>query len=196
MRKSKKTLKGFLDDVLNDMGDGKPRGIHKEVFESTDIHCVSRAISFMQVSPGNRYLCVGKSMGGVRVWWMLTKFWSNIKHMMGVVDTGGRRPKLSVVLIDPHGNQSGDGSVGSYGVSLSELWYSAGWSMSDVRFSVVYQRNKYPKGAKLQVPSGVENVTNVRLGSGANHWNVTEIDSETGRIVANLIQDEIRWVEG
>jgi len=105
-----------------------------------------------------------------------------------------RKGKIGVVLIDPHGAQFGDGSIGSYGVRLKELPVDARWARDDLGLHCVYQRNVYPRGARLGFPVGVDNATNTKLGPEADHWRVTDMATDTGLEVAVIIQDMIRWL--
>jgi len=78
---------------------------------------------------------IGKSLGGVRVWWMLTKYKEYFKTRN--VRTG---------LIDAHGGQPGDDKACIYGRSK---WNNleGPYGVVDKGFCV-FQRDEWPRGAK------------------------------------------------
>jgi len=188
MRKSSKTLSGFMDDVLAAMPD-VPKNINKQIISSLSDKCVEDSLRFLYAFPDTRILLVGKSMGAVKTWWLLTKYWTNVLQRISV-----RGARLGVVLIDPHGWCDGDGRVGSYGVRLKNLGFEDGWARDNMRIACLRQRNKYPKGAGLAVPRGVTNAKNVKLKGDADHWKVTNINTDAGRRVSFEIQSTIRWL--
>lgn len=190
MRRGKKTLHGFVTDVLNDMGDEKPDEIYRKNIFSSNSECVEEIIRFIQTNPGNEILLVGKSLGAVRTWWALNKYWTSFERRLKV----GRDVKLGVALIDPHGWQYGDGHVGGYGTLAGPTYleWEDKWDRPDVRIETLYQRNKYPKGVPLG--KGSRSLMNVKLKKGATHWNVTQIDTWPGRKCANAIQNMIEWL--
>jgi hypothetical protein len=180
------SLSGFLTDVLNDMPD-KPASIHRNNEFSSKKTCIEDSIRWMHKVQGNRIMLVGKSMGGVRTWWMVYHFWANILARFNTNPDG----RLGVFLIDPHGWQLGDGVVGSYGLEVDSMRYRPEWSRVDVRIRCLYQRNDYPKGARL---GRNDSAVNMKLGKGADHWNVEDFKTETGKIVCSEIQEMVRWV--
>ena len=191
-RKSKETLDGFLDNVLADMADA-PKNIAKNINYSSNRNCIGSCLRSMMTYHGCKHLVVGKSMGGVKVWWLLTRHWLQCLDILNP-KINYQIPRIGVVLIDPHGWQTGDGRVGSYGVFLRKLGFTDGWIRDNFKIHVIYQRNKYPKGARLDIPSDAKNALNTKLGKYADHWKVTEIDTKAGREVADAIQGMIRWI--
>ncbi len=182
-RKEKKTLEGFIQDVLKDGNiDAEVRS-----FFSIDDDCVQRLVLSANSTHAPKVLIVGKSLGGVRAWWALTKYWAHFKLKLAHWDT-----KLGVVLLDPHGCQVGDGKVGAYGKRLKKLGYLPAWLRDDVKIKVMYQRNKYPEGVGMLKK---DNVENVRLSKRADHFNITQIDTIAGAKCAKAIQDMIGWLD-
>jgi hypothetical protein len=186
MRPEEKSLGGFISDVLKDMPD-RPAIIHKNIEFSSKENCIPDSIHWMNTVSGNQILLVGKSMGGVKTWWMIHHYWKNILARFNTGPTG----KLGVLLIDPHGWQRGDGCVGSYGLEIDEMRANREWERADVRIKCLYQRNSYPKGAML----GDEyDAWNTKLGKDATHWNVEDFNTATGKLVAEELKTMIRWV--
>lgn len=188
IRRSKRTLSGFLYDILTDMPD--IQGVRINVEYSTDSDCVGSSIRFLYSEPDGRVLLVGKSLGAVRTWWMLKSRWAAFERILSV----RKGARIGVVLIDPHGIQRGDGLAGSYGVGLRRMSFDPAWSRYGLSVRCIYQRNKYPKGACLDIPQGAENAGNIRLGEYADHWSVTDISTRAGLDVAGCIESMIRWL--
>lgn len=190
-RKSADTLDGFMGDVLIDMGDDCPEGPQMPHLYSHNKDCVEDLTRAAMSSKCYKVLIVGKSMGAVKVWWALTKYWAHFKLKLAHPDT-----KLGVVLLDPHGCQVGDGRIGAYGGRLRALKYLPAWNMENVRIRTVFQRNKKPKGARMYT-AGVpcNNLKNTYLSHKADHWNITDIKTESGRKCADAIQEMIGWLD-
>jgi len=187
MRQSKKTVTGFVTDIFRET---VTKNIDRYDCYSSDRHCIDNSARFLVTGNSNNMLLIGKSMGAVRSWWLLNEYWLSIKNKL-VSRQGGR---LGVVLIDPHGWQKGDGRVGSYGVKLGSLKYDKCWARDDLKFVVFHQKKHYPRGVGLE--AGGNNVNNIELtGQDASHWSVTDINSKTGRMVADRIKDMIKWVQ-
>ena len=179
MRSEKVTLPAFVDNVLADM-PSPPEDIHKHVAMGNDDEAIQESIEYMTLRPYEPVMLIGKSMGAVRTWWMVYKHWRLLSE---------RDQPISVFLIDPHGWQKGDGRIGSYG-SRRPLKWNEEWNLMNIRFNVYYQRNKYPRGARMN--GTYPNLKNEELCGKANHWNVTQIDTRPGRKVADGIQGAIR----
>lgn len=183
----RKTLSDLVDVALGDPDwPGRPRAVFRRDYYSSDDHCVEDSVRFVQTTPGNKILLVGKSLGAVRTWWLMTRYWQNIRGRLGV-DSGA---KVGVVLIDPHGCQYGDGRVGSYGVRLKRLPWMHEWDDDRVNFKVVYQKNRYPKG----VPMSKNGPLNRRLPKGATHWNITDPGTAPGQDAMKAIRDMVDWL--
>ncbi|MDD5511077.1 MAG: hypothetical protein PHI12_09750 [Dehalococcoidales bacterium] len=135
------------------------------------------------------FLLVGKSFGAIRTWWMLHEYWDRINRILN------RGHKIGVVLVDPHGWAVGDGTVGSYGIHHMELpWYEE-WGRSRLCFRCIYQRNEYPRGASLAAPESIVGAINVQLEGDADHYNVIDIETETGREVAEYVKGMLNWLD-
>lgn len=189
IRKSQRTLDGFLSDVIGGMPDAPP--VRKRVRYSTDDDCIDSSIRFLYRGPDRRILLVGKSLGAVRTWWMLRSRWDAFERLLTV-----RKARIGVVLVDPHGIQREDGLMGSYGVRLKGMFFDPRWKRDDLAIRCLYQRNRYPKGARLDILKGADNAENTRLGEYADHWSVTDIGKRAGREVADQVQEVIRWLSG
>lgn len=181
-RKAKKTLSAFVEAAL----EGQDVEYYHQF--STDPKCVVNLVGRVMRSENKKILLVGKSMGGVCAWWSIYKYWHNFKYWL--FSPAGK--KIGVVLLDPHGCQRGDGRIGAYGKMLNSFRTLRAWALrSDFKLHCLYQRNKYPEGAKI---SNSGNVTCERLSKDANHWVVTEIDTETGRRCADSVVDMLEWL--
>ena len=88
-----------------------------------DRHCIRRSLNFLSREPSNVVL-IGKSLGGVRTWWMLKNYASEIARHLSV----------HCIFIDPHGWQVGDGVIGSYGRNRGFPYSEAFDSFSIVNF--------------------------------------------------------------
>ncbi|MBN2256339.1 MAG: hypothetical protein JW704_00675 [Anaerolineaceae bacterium] len=135
------------------------------------------------------FLLIGKSFGAVRTWWLLQEYWFRINRILN------EEHRIGVVLIDPHGWVVGDGRAASYGMNEPKLPWHEEWGRSGIRLKCLYQRNEYPRGAFLGAPNGVLG-NNVLLEGDADHYNVLDIDTETGLIVAESVRDMIQWLGG
>lgn len=197
LRKSSESLPGFVKETFGGWGNVL---INNEY--SSDSKCLDNSLKFMKCYPLDDLLLIGKSLGGVRTWWLATKYWENLK---GRLDYGYR---VGIVLLDPHGWQLGDGTVGSFGVGSRNLKYDKRWDpYIDDPFNVlhkchvsepskmcimcIYQSNKYPKGAIIE---GGKNVVDIHLGKNANHWNIEDLSTETGRFVQEYVENMGHWV--
>ena len=91
---------------------------------------------------------------------------------------------MSVLFIDPHGWQVGDGMIGSYGKNRGFPYCE-----ELERFRVVnfYQHNKWPCGAVFEGHG-----FNRELGVGADHWNCADVRSGESEVVRREI---VRVVE-
>jgi hypothetical protein len=189
-RKKADTLAGFISDIVNRqqyMSDWPLPPV--EIFDYFSSHrdCIneSRGSLYAGNLGSNRIQYIGKSMGGVKTWWMLTKHWEQFKRYLEDDDA-----KIGVTLIDPHGAQKGDGKIGSYGTFLQkELPMHPDWkNHPNFKIQCLYQRDKYPRGAKLAGFS-----PNIKLGN-SNHWDVTKLGTESGEIVAISILEQLKWL--
>lgn len=187
LRPREKTLHEFLDLILENFPCHL--NVKKNYLFSSDLNCVEDTVRFVQTSGDNRILLVGKSLGGVRTWWSLTKYWENYKRKLKI----SADSRLGVVLLDPHGCQVGDGRVGSYGVGLDLLEYNKEWYRPDIRISVLYQRNKYPMGAHMMASN--DRCVNIEV-PGGNHWNIEDFGTKQGQFCADEIKKMIGWVNG
>jgi len=181
-RKKAETLPDFLKDVFQ----GRDNTTFGNVY-SSDHKCIQKLITDVLTCESERVLIVGKSLGGVRVWWALTEYWGHFQHLL---NSG---TKIGAVLLDPHGWQVGDGETGSYGMRLKHLGINPEWDRPDFRIKCVYQQNKYPKGCRLGWGGNAENV---KLSRFANHWNITEIETLPGEQVATEIKKMEWWLNG
>jgi hypothetical protein len=187
LRKNTETLSGFLDDVICGMSD-RPDEVVKQARYSSNDGCIGTSIDFIKNHSSDRVLLVGKSLGAVKTWWLIRERWDffegEIRH--------GRR--FGVVLIDPHGRQMYDGIVGSYGVRHMAIEFSRKWICDEMLFRCIYQRNKYPRGAMLNIGSDAVNAENIRLGEHADHFDVTDMRTQAGQEVAGQIRGVVRWL--
>lgn len=201
LRKSSESLPGFVKEIFGGWGNVL---INNEY--SSDPKCLDNSLKFMNNYPFDDLLLIGKSLGGVRTWWLATKYWEVLKRRL---DTGFR---IGIVLLDPHGWQLGDGVVGSFGVSSRNLKYDKRWDSyigwpvqgglqkeyytEPSKFSImcIHQSNKYPKGAIIEGGGG-EDVVNILLGKNANHWNIEDLSTETGRFVQEYVENMGKWVQ-
>lgn len=175
-------LHSFLDDIV-----GNSPEIKKNYLFSSSKTCVEDSIQFLYKNKkkDDNILLIGKSLGGIRTWWIIYKYFVNLKNLL-VNDT-----KLSVILLDPHGWQSGDGHTGSYGINNNILPEKEEWALYEsIDITCIYQRNKYPKGAHFN------NFNNIKLGSTADHWNIENIETPTGKLVAEYIDKTIKTLTG
>ena len=199
-RRSDKTLPSFVNltefDYWWDWSDRCNNPPDPATFEaysiskhdqfSTDSECVENLVKEVTKTHYKNILLVGKSLGAVRVWWAVTKYW---EHFRLKLDAGC---KIGVVLLDPHGAQNGDGRIGAYGLRLRYLNYLKAWDRDDFRIKAIYQRNKYPKGARL---GWGDNAENMQLSGLANHWNITNIFTVSGQQCSKEIIKMIKWLE-
>jgi len=188
-RKNSDTLKGFIEDVIDEIPLSS--GIKIINHLSSNKECIRDSLHSLMQEKQSHYnrdkiLFIGKSMGGVKTWWMLVKHWKWFKKILE-----GYNTKITVILIDPHGVCAGDGKIGSYGTWYRKvLKYDERWAEYDnFNINCIYQRNKYPRGAKLS-----NNMSNERIYN-SNHWDVTDINTPSGRQVADLIHEQMKWLE-
>ena len=187
-RKEKYTLTGFLDKIMSWFGpsDFMYREISSQRFDRDDfIEDIYQHKKHIK----DGILLVGKSHGAVKIWDSLMKDWDEYEDLMNMGH------KISVVLIDPHGPNPGDGKFGSYGTFLRKtMKKNPEWETFSEEFNIkcFYQRNKYPKGARFAGKGFVE--YNYKLKDGT-HWNVTNIKTRTGKEIASYIGEEIEWLQ-
>ena len=136
-----------------------------------DRHCIRRSLSFLNRDPSHVVL-IGKSLGGVRTWWMLRQYAAEI----------ARHRSVHCIFIDPHGWQVGDGVIGSYGKNRGLPYYRDFDGFELVNF---YQHNRWPCGAVFKGQD-----FNRELGPGADHFNITDMGSSESEVVRR----EISWV--
>ena len=193
-RKNSDTLSGFIQEIVRRqqyMSDFPIPDIKLNSHFSTNPSCVEDSLSSLVEGTIpwniiNRVQFIGKSMGGVKTWWLLKKHWDEFRKFLEEEDN----PKIGVTLIDPHGAQPGDGKIGSYGTFLQkELEYDKRWDKyPNFKIQCLYQRDKYPRGARL---SGFS--PNIKLNN-SNHWDVTKLGTESGDIVSKSILEQIHWL--
>jgi hypothetical protein len=184
LRSNQKTLPGFLYDIIKN-GKDLPEDISTNIEQSSYPKCIEDSVKFVLNKSDDSLILVGKSMGGVKTWWMFYNYWKPILK---------KYKKVGILFIDPHGWQAGDHHIGSYGTNLKEFEILSEWVNKDnLRISCIYQHNKYPKGAILDIPEGTTNIHNIKLGSSADHWNITELNSESGQRVAEELIDLMKW---
>jgi hypothetical protein len=125
---------------------------------------------------------IGKSLGGVRTWWVAYKHFDKLKPYL---DNG---TKLHFILLDPHGPQIGNGKVfKSYGNRNRPLEYLKEWEKyPNFKILSIVQKNKYPRGAQFE-----DDRSTLYLNKHANHWNVEDYSTLTGKFVASHIYDFI-----
>lgn len=199
LRKSSESLPGFVKETFGDWGNVL---INNEY--SSDPKCLDNSLKFINNNPFSDILLIGKSLGGVRTWWLATKYWEVLRHRL---EMGYR---IGMVLLDPHGWQVGDGVVGSFGVGGRNLKYDKRWDANiewsvhggpqkayysePSKFSIlcIHQSNKYPKGAVIE---GGGKFANISLDKNANHWNIEDLSTETGRLVQRYVAGMGHWVQ-
>ncbi len=180
------TLEPFVKSILNNK-----RGVEfvSQYDYPTGNKCIKDGVNFVASNHGNKVLLIGKSMGGVKTWWMINKHWGHFERKLGIEENA----KLGVVLIDPHGPQSGDGVIGSYGVRGRNLGYKSEWDRDDVKISVLYQKNKYPRGAMISGAPRTGNLRNIKVNTGT-HWNMTRHGNDASEKCGSQIIEMIDWL--
>jgi len=182
VRKHQKVLPKFLGEVFKGWEDV---GINN--YYSSNKDCIIDSIKFLNYHWPEDALLVGKSLGGIKTWWLLNAYWH---HIEGRLEGGS---KVGVVLLDPHGWQIGDGYVGSFGIGDRNLPWNKQWDKwikADLlKIEVLYQRNKYPMGAHFEGKD-----VNTKLPRNATHWNITDIDSSIGRLSEAAIVEMADWL--
>ena len=89
-----------------------------------DRHCIRRSLAFLSQSSAPAVL-IGKSLGGIRTWWMLRQHAAELAQ---------QHESVSVIFVDPHGWQVGDGMIGSYGRNRPLPYFSEFDAFSIVNF--------------------------------------------------------------
>jgi len=162
---------GVTDIILHEVASGGKSAIDRSlIFIEQNTHSAL-------VIP--KLLLVGKSLGGVKTWWILKSHWAKLAKY-----------KVYCLLVDPHGPIMGDDVVGSYkkGRNLSdkEAWHS----YDTLRRECIYQQDHWPTGARWD---GAENE---KFPEGADHWNITEKGSEYSGLTKQKIRDGLDWLAG
>lgn len=146
-------------------------------------HCAKGVIREASLYRRN-LMVVAKSLGAIKIWW---QFFRNDRELSNFETD---KDKLTVILLDPHGPVMGDGKLGSYGCGDNDkIGYNKSWIDKGVRIHCMYQTNDYPRGARFR-----DDRYNTRL-QHANHFDITDIDTVDGQIVAAKIREEFEWLK-
>ncbi len=116
-------------------------------------------------------LLTGKSMGGVKTWWMLKSHWKKLKEFNAIF----------LLTIDPHGVIAGDGKAGTYGKN-HELSFDKRWKgLPNLQAINLYQHYDWPHGAKMGKIDKVKNAKNIKFKKGSDHFNIIDVDSDKSK---------------
>lgn len=148
-RPEEKTLSSVLYKYINKYKDNVLD--FKEIY-SSNLGTVSECNDFVyaRYSKDNNLLVVGKSLGGVKAYRLLKRAW----------DTINKYKQVAFIFVDAHS------PFPTFIGSLRNLRLRWKWLRPGRVYFNVYQKESYPKGAK------VKNATHqIRLYD-ANHWNI------------------------
>lgn len=159
-RPDKKTLSAVLAKYVQK---------HKEsVFDykeadSSSFNCVADCGDFISARcyPGTNLLLVGKSLGGVKLYRLLKRWWETIDKYNKVV----------CLFIDAHS------PFPTFIGNFRNLKLRKKWIKPCRVYLNVYQKESYPKGAKIKRVS-----KGVRLFENTNHWNIINA-KETNELI-------------
>ena len=145
-----------------------------EVFSPFWPGVIRRTIRSIKKTKGPIVL-IGKSLGGVRVWWLLKKYEDYIHDR-----------DVKVLLIDPHGAQPGDEEACIYGRYADDCLEGPHYVIN--KGFCVYQRCDWPKGAKWNggTRGGTWFIENYRI-MNTDHYKIIN-DPETLRLISEVVK--------
>ena len=91
---------------------------------------------------------------------------------------------MSIIFVDPHGWQVGDGIFGSYGKNRGFPYCE---ELDRFRVVNFYQHNRWPHGAIFEGHG-----FNRELGAGADHWNCEDVESGESAVVREEMTIAVR----
>jgi len=177
IRPDSKTLSSVIDDYVMKYHD---RIFNYNKIESAKLSSIRNSKKFIckhiKYAKDLNLFLVGKSMGGVKTYWVIKRCWKIMKQFKKVV----------VLFIDAHGTPINEfWRFTPYGknreIKLKKTWLDK----SKIIFLNVYQHNEYPEGAKVKNDCIVQ----YKLDSkDVNHWNIIN-----NTVTHELIENSFRY---
>ena len=158
--------------VFNEMGSGRT---------SIDESLKFIKNNFYLGQQQKKLFLVGKSLGGVKTWWMMKSHWGKLRDFV----------KIACLTIDPYGSILGDNQVGPYDHN-SPLGWKEHWDKAifenQLKIVNLYQHSKFPRGAKWPKANDYE------FSKGADHWNITDLESKHSRLTRDMVTECMEWL--